>query len=101
MNRLRQPCSRSNHASAFSRRRLRTAFAIHGTNDDSRPGGWPLCQLLSLNTYDGQFRWYSFAIHGTNDDSRVGQAVTGGCINVDKAVMAELLETVQLGDEVL
>jgi len=58
-------------------------------------------QPFLFNTYDGQFRWYSFAIHGTNDDSRVGQAITGGCINVDKAVMAELLETVQLGDEVV
>ena len=58
-------------------------------------------QPFRFNTYDGQFRWYSFAIHGTNDDSRVGQAITGGCINVNKAVMAELLETVQLGDEVV
>lgn len=58
-------------------------------------------QPFRFNTYDGQFRWYSFAIHGTNDDSRVGQAVTGGCINVNQSVMAELLKTVQLGDEVV
>ena len=38
---------------------------------------------------------------GTNDDSRVGQAVTGGCINVNQSVMAALLKTVQLGDEVV
>ena len=58
-------------------------------------------QPFRFNTYDGTFRWYSFAIHGTNDASRVGQAVTGGCINVDRQVMADLLETVQLGDEVV
>ena len=58
-------------------------------------------QPFRFNTYDGTFRWYSFAIHGTNDPSRVGQSVTGGCINVDRKVMTELLETVQLGDEVV
>ena len=58
-------------------------------------------QPFRFNTYDGQFRWYSFAIHGTNDDSRVGQAITGGCINVNQSVMTELLKTVQLGDEVV
>ncbi len=58
-------------------------------------------QPFRFNTYDGQFRWYSFAIHGTNDDKRVGQAITGGCINVDQAVMSDLLKTVQLGDEVV
>ncbi len=58
-------------------------------------------QPFRFNTYDGQFRWYSFAIHGTNDDSRVGQAITGGCINVNQSVMAALLKTVQLGDEVV
>ena len=58
-------------------------------------------QPFRFNTYDGTFRWYSFAIHGTNDPSRVGQSVTGGCINVDRKVMTELLESVQLGDEVV
>lgn len=61
----------------------------------------PTPQPFRFNTYDGRFRWYSFAIHGTNDDTRVGQAITGGCINVDKAAMAALLETVQLGDDVV
>ncbi|CAK23171.1 L,D-transpeptidase [Synechococcus sp. CS-197] len=58
-------------------------------------------QPFRFNTYDGQFRWYSFAIHGTNDSSRVGQSVTGGCINVGEQAMADLLKTVQLGDEVV
>ncbi len=58
-------------------------------------------QPFRFNTYDGTFRWYSFAIHGTNDPSRVGQAITGGCINVDRKVMTDLLQTVQLGDEVV
>lgn len=61
----------------------------------------PTPQPFRFNTYDGQFRWYSFAIHGTNDPSRVGQSVTGGCINVGQEVMADLLKTVQLGDEVM
>ena len=58
-------------------------------------------QPFRFNTYDGTFRWYSFAIHGTNDPSRVGKSITGGCINVDRKVMADLLKTVQLGDEVV
>lgn len=61
----------------------------------------PTPQPFRFNTYDGQFRWYSFAIHGTNDPSRVGQSVTGGCINVGQDAMADLLKTVQLGDEVV
>ena len=58
-------------------------------------------QPFRFNTYDGTFRWYSFAIHGTNDPGRVGQSVTGGCINVGRKVMTDLLEVVQLGDEVV
>ena len=58
-------------------------------------------QPFRFNTYNGTFRWYSFAIHGTNDPSRVGQSVTGGCINVDRKVMTDLLQAVQLGDEVV
>ena len=58
-------------------------------------------QPFRFNVYDGKFRWYSFAIHGTNDESRVGQAVTGGCINVDQATLKTLLDTVKLGDEVV
>ena len=58
-------------------------------------------QPFSFNIYDGKFRWYSFAIHGTNDDSRVGKAVTGGCINVNQTALRTLLNTVQLGDEVV
>ena len=58
-------------------------------------------QPFRFNTYDGKFRWYSFAIHGTNNDSRVGKAVTGGCINVNQATLKILLNTVQLGDEVV
>jgi hypothetical protein len=58
-------------------------------------------QPFRFNTYDGKFRWYSFAIHGTNDDSRVGKAVTGGCINVNQAALKTLLNTVELGDEVV
>ena len=58
-------------------------------------------QPFRFNTYDGKFRWYSFAIHGTNDPSRVGQSITGGCINVDRKAMTDLLKTVKLGDEVV
>ena len=58
-------------------------------------------QPFRFNTYDGKFRLYSFAIHGTNNDSRVGKAVTGGCINVNQATLKILLNTVQLGDEVV
>jgi hypothetical protein len=58
-------------------------------------------QPFRFNTYDGKFRWYSFAIHGTNDDSRIGKAITGGCINVNQAALKTLLNTVQLGDEVV
>ena len=58
-------------------------------------------QPFRFNTYDGVFRWYSFAIHGTNDESRIGKAVTGGCINAGKLIMGVLLDTVELGDEVV
>ena len=58
-------------------------------------------QPFRFNTYDGVFRWYSFAIHGTNDESRIGQAVTGGCINTGRLTMGALLDTVELGDEVV
>ena len=58
-------------------------------------------QPFRFNTYDGVFRWYSFAIHGTNDESRIGKAVTGGCINVGKLTMGVLLDTMELGDEVV
>ena len=58
-------------------------------------------QPFRFNTYDGVFRWYSFAIHGTNDESRIGKAVTGGCINAGKLIMEVLLDTVELGDEVM
>ena len=58
-------------------------------------------QPFRFNTYDGVFRWYSFAIHGTNDETRIGQAVTGGCINAGNLTMGVLLDTVELGDEVV
>ena len=58
-------------------------------------------QPFRFNTYDGVFRWYSFAIHGTNDESRIGKAVTGGCINAGNLTMGVLLDTVELGDEVV
>ena len=58
-------------------------------------------QPFRFNTYDGVFRWYSFAIHGTNDESRIGKALTGGCINAGKLTMGVLLETVELGDQVV
>ena len=58
-------------------------------------------QPFRFNTYDGVFRWYSFAIHGTNDETRIGKAVTGGCINTGQLTMGVLLDTVELGDEVV
>ena len=58
-------------------------------------------QPFRFNTYDGVFRWYSFAIHGTNDESSIGKAVTGGCINAGNLTMGVLLDTVELGDEVV
>ena len=58
-------------------------------------------QPFRFNTYDGVFRWYSFAIHGTNDETRIGKAVTGGCINTGELTMGVLLDTVELGDEVV
>ena len=58
-------------------------------------------QPFRFNEYDGKFRWYSFAIHGTNDESRIGKAVTGGCINAGKLTLGVLLDTLELGDEVV
>ena len=58
-------------------------------------------QPFAFNTYDGRFRWYSFAIHGTNDEARVGQAVTGGCLNVSQPSLKALLDRVALGDTVV
>ena len=58
-------------------------------------------QPFRFNIYDGVFRWYSFAIHGTNDETRIGKAVTGGCINTGQLTMGVLLDTVELGDEVV
>ena len=58
-------------------------------------------QPFRFNTYDGVFRWYSFAIHGTNDETGIGKAVTGGCINTGQLTMGVLLDTVELGDEVV
>ena len=58
-------------------------------------------QPFRFNTYEGVFRWYSFAIHGTNDETRIGKAVTGGCINAGQLTMGVLLDTVELGDEVV
>jgi hypothetical protein len=58
-------------------------------------------QPFRFNTYDGVFRWYSVAIHGTNDETRIGKAVTGGCINTGQLTMGVLLDTVELGDEVV
>ena len=58
-------------------------------------------QPFRFNIYGGVFRWYSFAIHGTNDETRIGKAVTGGCINTGQLTMGVLLDTVELGDEVV
>jgi hypothetical protein len=58
-------------------------------------------QPFRFNTYDGVFRWYSFAIHGTNDETRIGKALTGGCINAGNLTMGVLLDTVELGDQVV
>ena len=58
-------------------------------------------QPFKFNTYDGKFRWYSFAIHGSNNESRIGEKVTGGCLNVKAPILKTLLNTVQLGDEVI
>ena len=58
-------------------------------------------QPFRFNTYDGVFRWYSFAIHGTNDETRIGKALTGGCINAGNLTMGMLLDTVELGDQVV
>ncbi|MGB0825057.1 MAG: L,D-transpeptidase, partial [Synechococcus sp.] len=38
---------------------------------------------------------------GTNDESRIGKALTGGCINAGKLTMGVLLDTVELGDQVV
>ena len=58
-------------------------------------------QPFRFNTYDGVFRWYSFAIHGTNDESRIVKAVTGGCIKAGKLTLGVLVDTLELGDEVV
>ena len=58
-------------------------------------------QPFRFNVYDGKFRWYSFAIHGSNNEARIGEKVTGGCINVKAPILKTLLNTVQLGDEVI
>ena len=58
-------------------------------------------QPFKFNVYDGKFRWYSFAIHGSNNEARIGEKVTGGCLNVKAPILKTLLNTVQLGDEVI
>ena len=57
--------------------------------------------MRANNVYDGKFRWYSFAIHGSNNEARIGEKVTGGCLNVKAPILKTLLNTVQLGDEVI
>lgn len=55
-------------------------------------------QPFHFGEYAGVFRWYSYAIHGTQDESRIGKCVTGGCINVGKEDLLELLQQLKLGD---
>lgn len=57
-------------------------------------------QPFSFQTYRGVFRWYSYAIHGAEDESRVGKAITGGCINLPRAALDQLLPLLRLGDTV-
>ncbi len=58
-------------------------------------------QPFHFGEYKGVFRWYSYAIHGTQDKSRIGKSITGGCINVGKSDLQELVERVSLGDRVV
>lgn len=58
-------------------------------------------QPFEFNHYAGTFRWYSFAIHGTNDTDKIGRKSTGGCVNVNNMSLSMILDTVQLGDDVV
>lgn len=42
-----------------------------------------------------------YAIHGTDDVETLGQAVTGGCLRVDNALMAQLFAWTPLGTDVI
>jgi hypothetical protein len=57
-------------------------------------------QPFGFGEYGGVFRWYSYAIHGTEDETRVGKRSTGGCINLKKEDLRQLLAVVELGDRV-
>jgi hypothetical protein len=58
----------------------------------------PEAQPFHFGEYKGVFRWYSYAIHGTQDESRIGKCVTGGCINVAKTPLSEMVQALNLGD---
>lgn len=55
-------------------------------------------QPFAFAPYKGVFRWYSYAIHGTQDESRIGKKITGGCINVGRENLQQLLKFVEVGD---
>lgn len=62
------------------------------------PVGSDVEQPFHFGEYRGVFRWYSYAIHGTQDEERIGKCVTGGCVNVGKEDLEQLVERIRLGD---
>lgn len=58
----------------------------------------PGAQPFHFGEYKGVFRWYSYALHGTQDKERIGKCVTGGCINLGKTQLSELVQALELGD---
>lgn len=64
------------------------------------PIGSDAAQPFHFGEYKGVYRWYSYAIHGTQDEARVGRRVTGGCLNLRREDLANLVARLSLGDPV-
>ena len=75
----------------------RSAFPLSGdaaTVYSAAKVHWPY-GVAGLEFADG------YAIHGTDESHALGQAVTGGCLRVDNAVMRQLFAWTPLGTEVI
>lgn len=55
--------------------------------------GSPAITGPKLSTYRGRIYWYSIALHGTSQEKdRIGQARSGGCIQIPADVLKRLLK---------